>query len=657
MSAARVPSYREIDAEARRKAEEHAKAADRRRARERIGELPEWVKLDTVSKCPHWRAGRTRYYCELCNPQPLTTRYETAPYQPGIPADPIQVGETTYSIQTYTPARDADYATSSPHPEGVSPLRRRVWGLAKGLRANVADPAGSPVAECVACRRRFDASGFLALALVRQEPGHELRVCPCAEPILAPSARLQGSYPLSRPRIANCRFARAGEGGVSLKIEPHESRPFFSGLQHCGSVWECPTCAAAICHGRAEQLEGLLERHGRDRALFLTLTIRHAYGDDLRLLTRRLSLAWRAFTRGEPWKRLARRLGIVGAVRALELTHGRNGWHPHLHILWLTRDPVARADVLRYEDTDGRERLRYGPGSGDALADRGVADDGAPLPLTASLELSAEVAQLYARWSTMVGRYLDPWARCPHCAEDYTEAEWDALLCHHCQARPGNCAASRCSAACPDHGACRCRVRRCRCGEGFAALDHPSPDRGHHLPDSEHGIDLVPITDARYLAKMGLELAELTGKQARAAHRTPWQIAVDLSRPDPSRADAALWRDYVGAMRGMRKLTFSRGLLRRYDLLELDDDDLAADEQPDTAALHVADLSPSMWDAIRGRTLRGVPLPALLLDLAARRGFEGVRRLLSRVSASASGRSPLDPAVVIGPPPPIGDTS
>ncbi|GAH95185.1 unnamed protein product, partial [marine sediment metagenome] len=38
-------------------------------------------------------------------------------------------------------------------------------------------------------------------------------------------------------------------------------------------------------------------------------------------------------------------LGIIGWVRALEVTHGWFGWHPHLHILLFTRHPLSQAQI------------------------------------------------------------------------------------------------------------------------------------------------------------------------------------------------------------------------------------------------------------------------------------------------------------------------
>jgi hypothetical protein len=39
---------------------------------------------------------------------------------------------------------------------------------------------------------------------------------------------------------------------------------------------------------------------------------------------------------------MSQRYGFVGAVRAMEVTHGRNGWHPHIHAILLLRSLSAK---------------------------------------------------------------------------------------------------------------------------------------------------------------------------------------------------------------------------------------------------------------------------------------------------------------------------
>lgn len=40
---------------------------------------------------------------------------------------------------------------------------------------------------------------------------------------------------------------------------------------------------------------------------------------------------------GAPWTRAKQAVGYIGHIRALEVTYGRNGWHPHLHVLFFVK--------------------------------------------------------------------------------------------------------------------------------------------------------------------------------------------------------------------------------------------------------------------------------------------------------------------------------
>src|SRR5690606_18056122 len=42
-------------------------------------------------------------------------------------------------------------------------------------------------------------------------------------------------------------------------------------------------------------------------------------------------------------------LGITGTVRKVEVTHGGNGWHPHLHITFLSLAPLSESELAEVE--------------------------------------------------------------------------------------------------------------------------------------------------------------------------------------------------------------------------------------------------------------------------------------------------------------------
>src|SRR5690242_12662166 len=68
-----------------------------------------------------------------------------------------------------------------------------------------------------------------------------------------------------------------------------------------------------------------------------------------------VSGAWAAIVAGRHRMRLREEFGLIGYVRAVEVTHGTAGWHPHLHVLPLTEAPLD-LDELRELHVFLRER-------------------------------------------------------------------------------------------------------------------------------------------------------------------------------------------------------------------------------------------------------------------------------------------------------------
>lgn len=137
---------------------------------------------------------------------------------------------------------------------------------------------------------------------------------------------------------------------------------FFKGLVRCGSAWECPVCSHAIAAGRAEEIKQLLQSHrlAKRSAYMLTLTLPHDQGDELRPMRRHVARAWQFVQSGAPWKRMKKKIGFYGTVRAMEITSGPSGWHPHLHVLVLTTAPlheVVRAEFLEFVTARWRKAI------------------------------------------------------------------------------------------------------------------------------------------------------------------------------------------------------------------------------------------------------------------------------------------------------------
>ena len=191
--------------------------------------------------------------------------------------------------------------------------------------------------------------------------------------------------PLARGRCAGCGRTKVthaqqvkGQGDdVEVWLRDHDRvndgetkqgktrRAYYRNILVCGSAWECPSCMASHRRAGAEKIKLAVERwqngyaeipaHGAGSVLFLTLTVRHGLGDDLGLVRRGVTDAFSRFLAGRAWQRLCDSLPwnapgwstaiedeqyaaghpklIGGYVRALEVTHGASGWHPHVHAL------------------------------------------------------------------------------------------------------------------------------------------------------------------------------------------------------------------------------------------------------------------------------------------------------------------------------------
>ena len=146
-------------------------------------------------------------------------------------------------------------------------------------------------------------------------------------------------------RVSSCGFALGGDGLVEIK--EHEGVCYPSGsLLQCGSIWVCPVCSAKIRARREVELETAAKEwvsRGGSLAM-LTFTLRHNESMTLIEVLNALLGSYRKLRNRQSFEKL--RSLLVGSVRALEVTYGANGWHPHLHLLLFVA-PGATEDAVQ----------------------------------------------------------------------------------------------------------------------------------------------------------------------------------------------------------------------------------------------------------------------------------------------------------------------
>lgn len=141
------------------------------------------------------------------------------------------------------------------------------------------------------------------------------------------------------------------------------------------------------------------------------------------------------------------------------------------------------------------------------------------------------------------------------------------------------------------------------------------------LPDFKHGLRLDDGSKAAaYASKWGLE-SEMTKGHIKKANdgETPFDLLRVYAYDDDKQA-AALFREFAETFKGKRQLHWSHGLKSKFQLEEVTDEELAAEQDDQAAVLGTIELED--WKRILKADVRGE-----ILELA-RHGWEPVERFL-----------------------------
>lgn len=303
-------------------------------------------------------------------------------------------------------------------------------------------------------------------------------------------------------RTSKCMRWRVPKHELELVYSPEHQRANYQGLFVCGSVHVCPWCSSKISERRrAEVGSAIATAKAQGLAVYLlTLTFPHGLGDDLGEITDKALSAYSKLFRGKAGVALRDKIGLEGTIRALEVTHGANGWHPHFHVLLFLN----------------------------------------PEQMVTPEDVHSLVAPRWQKVAVSVG------------------------------------------------------------------LPAPSLAHGCHCDGGDKA--------AAYVAKgstWGLE-SELTKGHVKVAKgakgRTPFALLRDYA--DGDKQAGALFAEYARIFEGKRQLVWSKGLKRRFAIVDMTDEELA-NAPEETSVLVLATISDKQWLAIRcGR------LETVLLDLA-----------------------------------------
>lgn len=144
-------------------------------------------------------------------------------------------------------------------------------------------------------------------------------------------------------RLKACSRLRAPGRDVEIIKSFEHQKCSFSGLVRCGSPWGCPVCASQISERRKAEIKTAIasaRMMGWDVHL-MTCTVPHGLGDDVNDIRSKLTKAWSRVIDSRAGKDFKKLFGVEGTIRALEVTHGSNGFHPHYHVLVFTNRLVT----------------------------------------------------------------------------------------------------------------------------------------------------------------------------------------------------------------------------------------------------------------------------------------------------------------------------
>lgn len=154
-------------------------------------------------------------------------------------------------------------------------------------------------------------------------------------------------------RTAKCGCVAGWDAQREIAIMQKEENFYLSGVETCGSVWNCPVCALKISTKRADQVREILtwsqnrEYEGNKTHAhgFLTLTTRHNKTEKCKDVKKRVLDAWRKVTQMRKYKEFG-----AETIRALEVKYNiANGWHPHLHIAIIAEKNQAELKNFCYD--------------------------------------------------------------------------------------------------------------------------------------------------------------------------------------------------------------------------------------------------------------------------------------------------------------------
>lgn len=149
---------------------------------------------------------------------------------------------------------------------------------------------------------------------------------------------------LPKERTAHCLWSRVDScQPVDVLLNTQKNKANYGNLQRCGSGWACAFCASILSESRKNDVKKASDwwKSQNYSVLLMTLTNPHHSGTNLKALRDGQRKAMKFFMGGtRESRRIFELLGKEHHIGAYEVTHGKNGFHPHYHVLLFCKNHV-----------------------------------------------------------------------------------------------------------------------------------------------------------------------------------------------------------------------------------------------------------------------------------------------------------------------------
>lgn len=160
-------------------------------------------------------------------------------------------------------------------------------------------------------------------------------------------------------RVAHCLISiRHRSATVDLWKKEGQKRAHFTGLQRCGSPWNCHICASILAEYRCGEIKELIKL-ANDAGFHLytiTYTLPHYAHESCHTVMDRFSKATsklkyqkslKTIPHFIPFQSFMKLYGCVGYVTTKEPLYGPNGWHIHTHGLYIFEKSLGNLGKAR----------------------------------------------------------------------------------------------------------------------------------------------------------------------------------------------------------------------------------------------------------------------------------------------------------------------